>query len=192
MLEGLSPKIGESLKHVRPGFEKLVYASDEAAVTHHDRQLAVTSSAFTDGGMIPIVYSEDGDQISPPIRWSGVPDAAEAVAIILEDADSPTPKPLVHAIVADLPGEDGELLEGAMPPSTREDADLQMGRNSFLKRGYLPMDPPPGHGPHRYCFQVFALSEAPTTQIVGRSAFVKSLEGKVLAKGMLTATYERK
>lgn len=189
MLEKLPPLIGETLKGVRPGLEKLVFAGVEAQTAG---QLQVRSSAFSDNGVIPVKYTDDGEKISPPIAWEGVPDEADAIAFIIEDADSPTPNPLVHAIIADLPGESGELHEGAMPKSKREEAELEMGRNSFLKREYLPMDPPRGHGPHRYAFQVFALREAPRSGSVGgRGAFVKSLAGNVLAKGCLIATYER-
>ena len=67
-----------------------------------------------------------------------------------------------------------------------------MGRNSYLHAGWLPPDPPRGHGPHRYAFQLFALDEAPVfVKTPGRSAMVVALRGHVIAKGVLIGTYAR-
>ena len=67
-----------------------------------------------------------------------------------------------------------------------------LGKNSFFGSGWLPPDPPKGHGTHRYCFQVFALdAPAPLDEGAGRGAVVEALRGHVLAKGLLIGTYER-
>ena len=67
-----------------------------------------------------------------------------------------------------------------------------LGKSSYLKAAYLPPDPPTGHGPHRYCFQIFALDIVPALEEgAGRGAVVEALKGHVLAKGMLVGTYER-
>ena len=63
----------------------------------------------------------------------------------------------MHAIVWRLPPGDGALDEGAMPRSVDQITTPAMGVNSFLRIGYLPLDPPPGHGLHRYAFELFAL-----------------------------------
>jgi hypothetical protein len=144
-------------------------------------------------------FTADGAGLWPPLDWSGVPADAEAVVILVEDADSPTPQPLVHAIVWDLPGNDGSLAEGALPSAsggslaaTRNAAGDSMGRNSYLSARYLPPDPPPAHGLHRYVFQVFALDrvlrfDAPP----GRSALLNAIRDHVIAKGMLIGSYQR-
>ena len=98
--------------------------------------------------------------MSPPLQWLGAPTNAGSLALIVEDADAPTPQPLVHAIVVDLVVGDGSgaLAEGALSSEDGEASGLRLGRNSFLQAGWLPPDPPPGHGVHRYAFQLFALA----------------------------------
>ena len=102
--------------------------------------------------------------MSPPLRFGGLPPGARSLALVVEDADSPTPAPLVHALVWDIPAEENHgfheaALDADAMPTTR--AGATMGKNSFLSTGWLPPDPPTGHGPHRYCFQVFALDVVP-------------------------------
>ncbi len=87
--------------------------------------------------------------------------------------NSPTPAPLVHLIVYALAGNDGELTEGA---ASSERPAVPLGHNSFGKNAWLPCDPPPGHGDHRYVFQVFALDAVPDLgEHPGRGAVVDAL-----------------
>jgi len=102
----------------------------------------------------------------------------------------------VHAILSELPAADGGLAEGELPGPSDEPGTGQksfgLGRNSYLKCAWLPLDPPRGHGPHRYAFQLFALDEVPQFERTpGRSAVVAALRGHVIAKGLLIGTYER-
>ena len=67
-----------------------------------------------------------------------------------------------------------------------------LGRNSYLQHGWLPPDPPPGHGKHRYAFQVFALAgDEPVPEAPGRDALMALLEARAIASGMIIGTYER-
>ena len=188
MLEKLPRAVGEALSGIRPGPERTVFHSPEMAAA--PATIRVTSPAFTDGGPIPEPYTDDGDGTSPPLAWAGVPSGAASIAILVEDADSPTPAPLVHAIVYDLPGGDGALPEGALDED--ETGKPPMGKNSFLGVEWLPPDPPPGHGAHRYLFQVYALDGPLRLDgTPGRGAILKAMHGHVLARGMLTGTFER-
>ena len=190
MLEKLPHLLGETLRSVRPGPERTIFHGPE--VGSAAAIIRVTSSAFADGGEIPARYTEDGDALSPPLAWAGVPEDTQAVVLVIEDADSPTPAPLVHTIVWNLPGQDGELGEGDLPSDGGPDDEIAMGKNSFLGAEYLPPDPPPGHGPHRYLFQVFALDAAlDFGGHPGRGALVKAMQGHVIARGVLTGTFER-
>jgi hypothetical protein len=114
------------------------------------------------------------------------------VVLLVEDADSPTPNPLVHAIVVDLPVEDGSLAEAAMPGNGVAGAGLHMGRNSYLQVAWLPPDPPPGHGVHRYAFQVFALAAGKAfSETPGRDEVIDRLRERAIASGLLIGTCER-
>ncbi|MGI4945903.1 MAG: YbhB/YbcL family Raf kinase inhibitor-like protein [Janthinobacterium lividum] len=190
MLEKLPAALGNALRDKRPGLKALVSAGDGIAAAA--TMLDVTSPAFGEGSPIPALYTADGAGLSPPLAWTGVPREAAGLVLVIEDADSPTPAPLVHAIVIDLAAEDGLLAEGALAGPAGAGQEHAMGRNSFLRAGYLPPDPPPGHGPHRYAFQLFALDVPVALEgTPGRSAVVELLRGHVLARGILIGTFER-
>ena len=181
MLEKLPTSIGRVLRAARPGLTELVI-NDEAFDDVADC-ISVASPTFEDGGPLPSRYTGDGAGVSPPLQWSGVPDGAAEVVVLIEDADSPTPNPLVHAIVWHLPPEDGGLEEGAMPAEATVQRSPAMGVNSYLRIGYLPPDPPPGHGPHRYAFQVFALAAPLAIEFdaPGRTELVEALRASAVA-----------
>lgn len=190
MLQNLPAGVGRALNSVRGDANSLVSADHAFAAVPEIIQL--TSPAFAQGGPIPAAHTEDGAKLSPPLCWIGVPPEAEGLVLLIEDQDSPTPRPLVHAILAGLAPHDGELAEGALPSPDHEGEDHGLGRNSFMQRAYLPPDPPRGHGPHRYAFQIFALDQAPEfSHVPGRSALVDALRGHVIARGLLIGTYER-
>lgn len=190
MMEKIPRAIGRALYDVKPGLEKTLY---------YDRMLADVPEAiliscpdFHDGQPMPERFTLDGETVSPPLSWKGVPSATKALVLVMEDADSPTPHPLTHAIVLDLPPRDGELTEGELTGENRRGADHQLGRNSMFRAQYLPPDPPPGHGDHRYVFQLFALDESLAD--LGKPSKDKlkaAIRGHVLARGSLIGTYRR-
>lgn len=187
MLEKLPSVIGHALQDRRAGLGSIAYnlidlRNGTAAIT-------VTSLAFGDHESIPAQYTADGAGKSPPLEWTGVPQQTGSIAVLVEDADAPTPHPLVHAIVVALPPKDGSLAEGALDDS---ELDADIGRNSYLRTRWLPPDPPPGHGVHRYAFQVFALNaDAALPRTPGREALLAAIEEHAIASGCLIGTYER-
>ena len=190
MLEKLPDAVGHALRGQRAGLDKTAFQAVDlragmAAIT-------VSSLAFADHAPIPARYTADGPGLSPPLQWRGAPAAAASLALIVEDADAPTPQPLVHAIVVALEGADGALAEGALPSPDNEGSGLQVGRNSYLQVAWLPPDPPPGHGVHRYVFQMFALTAGATFDgTPGRDAVLAAIKEHGLASGCLIGTYER-
>ncbi|MDB5590956.1 YbhB/YbcL family Raf kinase inhibitor-like protein [Enterovirga sp.] len=190
MLEKLPHAVGEALRGFKPGLERTIYHSDEMAQV--PETIIVTSDSFGDGAPIPERYTEDGQGISPPLGWAGAPAGTAAFVLVIEDADSPTPSPLVHAIVWNLHGDEKVLPEGALPSDADPGDDTAMGKNSYLEPEYLPPDPPPGHGPHRYLFQVYALSEPlELGGHPGRGKLLAAMRGRVMGRGVLTGTYHR-
>lgn len=190
MLEKLPDIVGHALHDRRAGLDKTSFR--RLPLRGGQGAIEVRSLAFADHAPIPPRFTADGEGSSPPLQWTGVPASTRSVVLIVEDADAPTPQPLVHAIVVGLPGEDGSLPEDALDRATEAEPPLRLGRNSYLQAGWLPPDPPPGHGVHRYAFQVFALADAPEwSGTPGRDAVMQALARDAIASGCLIGTYER-
>lgn len=190
MLEKLPGVVGHVLRDRRAGLDKLAF--NRSGLRAGQAMLQLSSLAFADHAPIPARYTADGEGVSPPLQWQGVPANAGSLVLIVEDADAPMGEPLVHAIVVDLPGEDGALAEGAIRSAGHEGQHVHEGRNSYLQAGWLPPDPPPGHGEHRYAFQLFALGAGQAFQgTPGRDAVMRAIGERGLASGLLIGTYTR-
>jgi phosphatidylethanolamine-binding protein (PEBP) family uncharacterized protein len=120
-------------------------------------KLEVSSPAFPPNGVLPGRFTADSKSVAPPLQWGKVPDATTTLVLIVEDADSPTADPLVHAIAVDIDPSWIGIAAGELTES-HDDSPIKLGRNSYLRQAWLPPDPPPGHGVHRYAFQLFAPS----------------------------------
>lgn len=190
MLENLPEGVGHALRNQRAGLEKIAFNLLEPGPG--TASITVTSTAFLDHAPIPAMYTADGEGLSPPLQWQGVPAEAASLVLIVEDIDAPTPKPLVHAIAVDLPVADGALDMGALKSPDHDAQGVHTGRNSYLQAAWLPLDPPPGHGVHRYAFQVFALAAGDAFSAKpGREEVLDALHQRAMASGYLIGTYER-
>ena len=190
MLEKLPSGIGHALINQRAGMENVLY--NELYRAHATARIEVYSSAFAFNSRLPMRFTADGEGVSPPLAWDAPPPEATSIAVLVEDADAPTPHPLVHAIVVGLAAAAGSLDEGALNSPDHEGIGLDTGRNSFLRQAWLPPDPPPGHGEHRYVFQVFALRDGPAiSKNPGRGEFIKLVLDRAVACGCIIGTYER-
>lgn len=190
MLEHVPDWIGASLRGIRAGAEHLVIVQPE--IGSGAAAIELGSPAFADGGRLPPRFTADGEGVSPPLVWGPVPAGTQSLALIVEDADSPTPAPLVHAILWGLPADTGRLAEGAIVAHAHPEGG-SVGRNSFLAEGWLPPDPPTGHGDHRYVFQLFAL-DRPAADLgdgPGRGAVLNAIAGHVIGAGLMTGLYAR-
>ncbi|MFZ5748701.1 MAG: YbhB/YbcL family Raf kinase inhibitor-like protein [Pseudomonadota bacterium] len=190
MLEHVPHWLGSALKGVRAGADKLAIVQPELGGF---AALRLASPAFADGARLPVRFTADGAGVSPPLFWNAVPEGTERLALIVEDADAPAPSPLVHAIVWDLPPDTEQLGEGAIRPDGVGGIDgRDVGRHSLFGEGWLPPDPPTGHGEHAYAFQLFALAGCGDVgDTPGRGEIMRAMAGKVLAAGLLTGTYSR-
>jgi Raf kinase inhibitor-like YbhB/YbcL family protein len=190
MLEILPEVLGHALRDRRAGMDKLVF--NRCGMRQGLGMLTVTSLAFADHAPIPERYTADGDGLSPPLEWHGIPEGAAGLVLIVEDADAPTSEPLVHAIVVDIPPHEGSLHEGALSSPGHDGEDVHAGRNSYLRAGWIPPDPPRGHGQHRYAFQLFALREGDAfSGKPGRDEVLTAIQERGIAAGLLVGTYER-
>src|SRR3954464_8126941 len=111
MLEKIPTAIGHALSGIRSGLEKLTCYAELADLPE---TINLESSMFGNGEPIPRRFTADGEGLSPPLQWNSVPAGAAALVIVVEDADAPSPKPLVHCIVIDIPAESGRFAEGEL------------------------------------------------------------------------------
>ena len=154
----------------------------EAAMT-----LSISSPAFAAGGTIPVKYTCSGDQTIPPLSWSGVPEGAGSLALIVDDPDAPSGT-FVHWVVYGIPAGASGIPESGPAP-----AGSVAGTNGARKTGYFGPCPPKGHGPHHYHFKLFALDSAFShSPGATEDALVKAMRGHVLAQGETVGVFERK
>ncbi|MGE5298152.1 MAG: YbhB/YbcL family Raf kinase inhibitor-like protein [Acidobacteriaceae bacterium] len=149
--------------------------------------MVITSLAFENQGKIPVEYTCNGENVSPPLLISGVPEEAQSLALILEDPDVPKSfKPdglFVHWLAWDIPPDITELPEGIEPPGV-------IGQNGAGKAGYTGPCPPDRE--HRYFFKLFALDTLLTdARIANREDLLKAMEGHILAEAELVGKYEQ-
>ncbi|MFP4385171.1 MAG: YbhB/YbcL family Raf kinase inhibitor-like protein [Spirochaetia bacterium] len=148
----------------------------------------ITSTAFQAEGMIPQKYTCDGENISPALTWSEVPEGTESFALIADDPDAPG-RTFVHWVIYNIPSGTTELPESVPNEETVLDG-AEQGRNSSRKTGY--MGPCPPSGTHRYFFKLYALD----TTVEGgpglsKSDLIDKIKGHVLAEGQLLGKYKR-
>ncbi len=152
----------------------------------------LTSSSFTANGAIPSKHTCEGDDVSPALAWSDVPDGTRSLAFVVDDPDAPDPKAprttWVHWVLYGIPPSARGLPEGvdaaALPPGTRQ------GRNDWKRIGYGGPCPPVGR--HRYVHKLYALDvELPDLGAVTKAELEKAMAGHILAEARLIGTYEK-
>jgi Raf kinase inhibitor-like YbhB/YbcL family protein len=158
--------------------------------------MTISSTAFKDGQPIPKKYTEDGGDLSPPLKWDGVPEGTRELVLIVDDPDAPTPQPWVHWVLYEIPADVRELPEG-LPSGGRLAKPIKalQGRNSWSSGrtvGYRGPAPPPKHGVHHYRFKLYALdTPLKLNPSLDKAAVLEAIQGHVLAEGELVGTYAR-
>ncbi len=168
--------------------------SDRARKGAVPMSIVLTSQAFADGQPIPVKYTGEGDDISPPLHWDGAPAETEEFVLICDDPDAPREEPWVHWVIYKIHANIDSLPEGVKPsPRPPVPAGMLQGLNSWPKVGYGGPMPPKGHGPHRYFFKIYALdTELDIEPELTKEALLEAMQGHIIAEGQLMGTYERK
>jgi len=154
--------------------------------------LSIRSKAFEPGKAIPPRHTGDGEDVSPPLTWSGVPPAAKELALIMDDPDAPRPKPWVHWVIYKVPADAAGLPEAvAKKAELSQPAGAVQGKNTWGRIGYGGPAPPKGRV-HHYHFKLYAL-DAPLDVKPGldKPALLAAMSGHILAQGELIGTYQR-
>ncbi len=152
---------------------------------------SLTSVAFTKGGGIPAKYTCDGDDISPPLSWDGVPENAQSLALIMDDPDAPDPDAprvtWVHWVLYNIPTSVSVLSEGVTVAQLPQGAS--QGQNDWKRTGYGGPCPPIGR--HRYFHKLYALDiPLPEMQRPTKAELEASMEGHFVARAELVGTYQ--
>jgi phosphatidylethanolamine-binding protein (PEBP) family uncharacterized protein len=190
MDSALAAAMGRALRGIRSGAARS--ASNDRFLRHLPR-FELRSAAFADGAPMRPPYV-DAAALQPPLSWGNVPAGTVELALIVEDIDVPLPEPLVHAVAYGIDPAAGCLEAGAIPRighPDEGDPNIRLGRGAGRER-FLPPTPIPGHGPHRYVFQAFALC-APLQfeRPPNKAQLVRALRNVAIARAETTGTHER-
>lgn len=161
-----------------------------------DGDFTLTSKAFAANERLPKLhaYEPEGDNVSPPLSWSGVPAGTKQLALIVDDPDAPRSEPWVHWVLYEIPPGVTELPPNASRGTGRigEPQGPMEGKNDFGDLGWGGPLPPPGHGTHHYHFKLYALdAELGLGQGASKADLLEAMEGHVLARTELVGTYSR-
>lgn len=147
--------------------------------------LKIRSSVFDSQGKIPKKYSGYGENISPPLEWSGAPQNTREFALVCFDPDAPLPRGFVHWVLYGIPASVTRLTEG------QKESAFTSGVNGTGKTGYMGPQPPKGHGPHHYFFWVYALdSEMGLRPGLSLERLWDAIEDHVLEQARIVGIYE--
>lgn len=155
--------------------------------------LTIESTAFKNNERVPARFSGDGDDVSPQLSWSGVPDGTAELALIMDDPDAPTAEPWVHWVIYKIPADTTALRENVAKTETLSSPSGAMqGKNSWGKIGYGGPAPPRGHGVHHYHFKVYALDQTlSVSRGLTKNQLLSAMKGHILAEAELVGTYQR-
>lgn len=158
--------------------------------------MTLTSAAFGRDERIPVQYTGEGEDRSPPLRWTEVPPDTRELALICDDPDAPTPQPWVHWLIYGMAADVRELVAG-IPTAAIVSAPVQanQGKNSWpdgATVGYRGPLPPVGHGVHHYHFRLYALNArlhlAPGAD---KPQLLAAMSNRIIANAELIGTYSR-
>jgi len=149
----------------------------------------ISSDAFKDGDYIPRKHTGQGQDVSPPLSWSGAPQKTKSFALICDDPDAPG-RTWVHWVIYNIPA-DATGLSEAVPKNDRLSDGSMQGMTDFGRIGYGGPMPPPGPA-HRYFFKLYALdSVLDLRPSATKSELLKAMKGHILAQAQLIGLYAR-
>lgn len=175
-----------------PVWAAAVAANAGAAAKQQGVNMTLMSSAFTHQSPIPARYTGEGKGVSPPLAWSGVPEAAQSLVLIVDDPDAPDPRApkvtWVHWVLYNIPVKAVGLSEGVTP--ARLPVGTCEGLNDWRRKGYGGPMPPVGR--HRYFFKLYALDTVLSESgALTKAQVERGMAGHILDKAELVGTYQR-
>ncbi len=152
--------------------------------------MRLTSIAFAHDAPIPRRHTCDGDDVSPPLEWSGAPPATRSFVLLCDDPDAPGGT-WHHWAAYDIPAGVTQFAQGAAQHGSEE--GFKQAVNDFQRIGYGGPCPPRRHGRHRYHFRLLALSieRLPVRGTPGCREVEREARKHALAEAVLVGLYER-
>ena len=148
------------------------------------QDLAIESAAFDHHSSLPDRHTTEGEDVSPKLAWSGIPQGTKSFALIVHDPDAPLVDGFTHWVAYNIPGDSTGVSEAS--------DDLTHGENSAGDTTYMGPAPPPGHGTHHYYFWVYALDEDLDLEPgLTRSELLARIEDHVIEQARIVGTYSR-
>jgi Raf kinase inhibitor-like YbhB/YbcL family protein len=180
------------LKNIHAGEKHLAW--NDPAVSSAPNTIALSSDDFAEGGSIPLQFAGTGvgQNISPSLKWSNLPENTAELVLVMEDPDAPWPRPFVHLVAVGISPSMTGVPVGAISgdPST---SGIIVGTGTLGRKGYFGPRAPKGCGPHRYIFEVLALNKKlDITAPPKLSEVLAKLDKSVVARGKLQGIFEQK
>jgi Raf kinase inhibitor-like YbhB/YbcL family protein len=179
------------MSHPQATFVNLIRAVDRPQA-EETMTLSLTSGAFANGADIPSKYTCQGQDIAPPLQWSGVPEKAKSLVLIVDDPDAPDPEApkmtWVHWVLYNIPSDTPGLPEGAA--SSDLPAETMEGVNDWNRTGYGGPCPPIGR--HRYFHKLYALDTVlPDLKKPTKADLEAAMKAHIIEKAELVGTYRK-
>lgn len=152
-------------------------------------EIPISSDAFAEGERIPVQFSCNGENVSPPLSWGDPLAGTESLAVICDDPDAPSGL-FTHWVLVNIPPDSRGLPRGVKKTPVLDDSSIH-GANSYGKLEYSGPCPPPGR-PHRYYFRIYALDiPLKLRSPADRRAVDNAMKGHILAEGELLGIFSR-
>ena len=150
--------------------------------------LSLSSPVFQEGESIPVKYTCDEQDMSPPLIWDEPTLETQSFALIMDDLDAPGGV-FTHWTVFNIPADSRELQE-AVPVESQLSSGALQGKNDFGRTGYGGPCPPPGYS-HQYQVTLYALDQLLDLKMsASKNEVLNAMQGHILGQGRLTATYQ--
>ena len=151
----------------------------------HLGSLSLTSTAFEHAGPIPTRHTGEGEDVSPALSWTNVPEGTRSLALVCHDPDAPLTYGWTHWVVYGIPADATGIPEGG-------GADFTLGKNDFDKGEWGGPMPPPGHGTHFYFFHLYALdAELDLAPGLTNLELLERIDDHIIEQARIVGTYER-
>ncbi len=150
--------------------------------------LQIQSRAFKNGELIPSHYTADGDDVSPPLHWTNVPEGTKSFVLICDDPDA-SGEPFCHWVIYNIPSNTLDLKE-AFPSFNSLPDGTKQGINDFGGVGYR--GPAPPSGVHRYFFKLYALNTVLDLPAgIKKAQLEKTMARRIVGEAQLMGKYQR-